>query len=154
MISKKTTSSMHIGIDDVVRDHGSIGVSARNESDAGLAISLDNYSTKTSAEGFDDAIIFLELNDGKPILRVWAAINSEEPTHIIDLSGAHVNCRLTTFKGNLYYIDHDGIKCHICDFEEQAANATLLERKVLDQLWDNRLDAASCSPHFEYEVVG
>lgn len=143
-------ASLLFGIDDVVADTGSLGITARNEHNAGLAVSLSDHSTKASADGFDDAVIYLELNEGKPVLFVWADINSEEPTHRIDLSGAHVNRRLTTFKGNLYYLDEHGIKNHIADFEEQAATPSELEKKVLDQLWDHRLDAASCSPYFEY----
>ena len=145
-------SLMNIRIDDVVKD-GSIGVQARNESDAGLAVSLDGYSTKTAVDRFDDAVIYLELNDGKPTLRIWADINSEEPTHVIDLSGANTNRRLTTFKGNLYYVDENGIKNHVADFEETGATAAEMEKKVLDQLWDHRLDAASCTSYFEYKIV-
>jgi hypothetical protein len=37
----------------------------------------------------DGPIIYLEhTNDGKLILRVWADINQEDPTHVIDLTGA------------------------------------------------------------------
>ena len=148
------TDTMRIRIEDVVAK-GAMVVKVKNESDAGLGLSIRDYSTRTSADGFDDAVVFLELNDGKPTLYVWADINSEDPTHVIDLSGAHTSRRLTTFKGNLYFVEDDGSgkKVHIADFEEQAATAPEMERKVLDQLWDDRLDAASCIPHFEYEVV-
>ncbi|MFA5767304.1 MAG: hypothetical protein WC919_05250 [Candidatus Paceibacterota bacterium] len=126
----------------------------RNDAQIGLGVWIDGYSTHTAADDDPDAVFYLEVQDGKPVLRVWADINSEEPTHTIDLSGAHINCRLSTFKGNLYYYgDDQEVKHHLASFEEQAVNATLLERKVLDKYWDDRLDAASCSPHFEYEVV-
>jgi hypothetical protein len=125
----------------------------RNDAQIGLGVWIDGYSTHTAADNDPDAIFYLEVQDGKPVLRVWADINSEEPTHTIDLSGAHVNRRLTMFKGSLYYLDEKGDKHHLANFEEQAENATLLEKKILDEYWDNRLDAASCSPLFEYEVV-
>jgi hypothetical protein len=32
--------------------------------------------------------IFIEWYDGKPRIIIWADINEEEPTHIIDMSGA------------------------------------------------------------------
>jgi hypothetical protein len=87
-------ATMHVGIDDFFAE-GSLGISVKSESDDGLSISLDGYSTKTSEDGSDDAIIFLELNDGRPILYVWADINSEEPTHTINLSGANINKRMS-----------------------------------------------------------
>lgn len=86
-------ATMHVGIDDCFAE-GSLGVSVKNEADDGLSISLDGYSTKTSEDGFNDAVVFLELNDGRPMLYVWADINSEEPTHTIDLSGANINRRI------------------------------------------------------------
>jgi hypothetical protein len=127
-------------------------VRVQNDANIGIGVWIDGYSTHTATSDDPDAVFYLEIQDGKPFLRVWADINSEEPTHTIDLSGARVNCRLSTFKGNLYYYDRE-VKRHLASFEEQAINATLLERKVLDKYWDDRLDAASCSPHFEYEVV-
>jgi hypothetical protein len=48
-------------------------------------IKLNGFST-ASSEGSE--IIALELYEGKPMLRVWADINQEDPTHNIDLSGA------------------------------------------------------------------
>ncbi|MFA5766319.1 MAG: hypothetical protein WC919_00150 [Candidatus Paceibacterota bacterium] len=123
------------------------------DGDEGLGIYIAGYSTNCAADDYEDAIFYLEIQDGKPILRVWADINQEEPTHTIDLSGANVNRRLTRFKGNLYYLDEEKAKHHLGSFEEQAETAVALERKVLDNLWDDRLDAASCSPHFEYEIV-
>jgi hypothetical protein len=131
-------------------------VEITNEGDgctSGLGISLEDHQTKTSAEGFADTIVHLEFCDGKPILRVWADINSEEPTHTIDLSGAHVGRRLTTFSGHLYFVDDSGTKTHLTTFEVQAESAKVMEKKVLDEHWDHRLDAASCSPYFEYEAV-
>ena len=36
----------------------------------------------------DDSAIYLEHYQGKWVLRVWADINQEDPTHVIDMSGA------------------------------------------------------------------
>jgi hypothetical protein len=41
----------------------------------------------------DSAPILLERHKGKLRLIVWADINSQEPTHIIDLEGARVDVR-------------------------------------------------------------
>lgn len=148
-----TSSSMNCDIRDVNDAAKFAHLRIRSEAQLGLGIWIDGHSTCTAADDDPDAIFYLEIQDGKPILRIWADINSEEPTHTIDLSGAHVNCRLMTFKGNLYYYEDDEVKHHLASFEEKAVNATLLERKVLDKYWDSRLDSASCLPHFEYEVV-
>jgi hypothetical protein len=40
-----------------------------------------------------DSPIYLELYEGKWWLRVWSDINSEDPTHSIDMSGALESCR-------------------------------------------------------------
>jgi len=162
-----TTNTMNCDVRDVNDAAKFTHLRVRNDNRVGLGIWIDGYSTHTAVDDDPDAIFYLEVQDGKPILRVWADINSEEPTHTIDLSGAHVDRRWTieghsvitethTFKGNLYYYDGDDyeVKHHLASFEEQAPNATILERKVLDKYWDDRLDAASCSPHFEYEIVG
>jgi hypothetical protein len=148
---------MHAEIRGVgIEESEPVSVIVKSENSTGLSIHIADYAADVSGStnSAEDAVAFLEIRGGKPILRVWADINSDEPTHIIDLSGAHVSCRYPTFKGNLYYIDHDGIKCHICDFEETGETAAAMEKKVLDQLWDDRLDASGCSPHFEYEIVG
>ncbi|MFA5766472.1 MAG: hypothetical protein WC919_00925 [Candidatus Paceibacterota bacterium] len=150
-----TTGTMFTRLRDVNSEKaGEVGVDIQNDNDCGVGIYVDQHSTKTAADDHPDAVVYLEIENGRPILRVWADINSEEPTHTIDLSGAHVNHRLSTFKGNLYYLDEEKVKHHLGAFEEQAETAVALEKKVLNQLWDDRLDAASCSPHFEYEIVG
>jgi hypothetical protein len=38
-------------------------------------------------EGVNEVVLF-EFYEGKPRLLVWADINQEDPTHVIDLSGA------------------------------------------------------------------
>ena len=37
--------------------------------------------------------IFVEVYEGKLILRVWADINSEDPTHVIQLDGSKESAR-------------------------------------------------------------
>jgi hypothetical protein len=89
-------SYWNLRLDDINPDQTTaLVVCAKNEDDDGLAISLGGHSTKTSLDGFDDAVLFLELKDGKPTLYVWADINDEDPTHTIDLSGAHVSRRIS-----------------------------------------------------------
>lgn len=56
------------------------------------------------------------------------------------------------FIGKLYYQDEEGTLHFMCDFTVAAPDRTTAESRVLDQAWDNRLDAASCAPHFEYEA--
>jgi hypothetical protein len=42
----------------------------------------------TACQCGDFPPIFIEWYDGKPRVLIWADINDEEPTHIIDMSGA------------------------------------------------------------------
>ena len=154
MRTHNTSSMMNCDIRDVNDAAKFTKLRAVCDAEVGLGVWIDGYSTQTAADEDPDAIVYLEIEDGKPILRVWADINSEEPTHTIDLSDAHTGRRKTTFKGNLYYLDEEKVKHHLASFEWLAATAADLEREILDQYWDARLDAASCSPHFEYEIVG
>jgi hypothetical protein len=146
------SSTTFCELKDVHDSTSSIDVKVCCSDHAGIGVWIDGHSTKTAPNEDPDAVAYLEFENGRPVLHVWADINSEEPTHTIDLSGANVSHRLSIFKGDLYYYDDDEIKHHLASFEEEAANPTLLERKVLDKHWDDRLDSASCSPHFEYEI--
>ena len=140
-----------------IRDLGAdtrLGITVKSEDSDGIAISLEGCSTKTSADGYDDAPIYFEYVDGKPILRIWADINSEEPTHVIDLSGAHTSRRHKMFSGHLYYYDHSNTKRHVCAFEEEATAVEELEKKILEQSWDPRLEAGGFAPYFEYTTSG
>jgi hypothetical protein len=151
-ISKLTDTTCHFLLTDASLDSDDVVRAKIHQEgdDAGLSISLSDHSTKTSADGFDDAVVYLEIYDGKPVLRVWADINSEEPTHVIDLSGAHISKRHDVYKGTLYYADEEGK--HILDsFEVHAETKDDAKKKVMDDLWDPRLDSASCVPHFEFE---
>ena len=61
----------------------------------GLEIAIEGLSDYWSDTG-DEEIgvpIYLELHEGKVRLLVWADINQEDPTHIIDLSGAAESAR-------------------------------------------------------------
>jgi hypothetical protein len=67
---------------------GKLDVRISEENNCGsLDIFLAGLGTKTMQPGCG-SVMHLELYDGKPMLRVWADINNEEPTHVIDLSGA------------------------------------------------------------------
>lgn len=79
-------------LQDVVSLGGGLAVEAGVEPpdspyDDAAAITLKIAGHET-CNGIDDAVVLLELYEGVPRLIVWADINSEEPTHIIDLSGA------------------------------------------------------------------
>lgn len=75
--------------------------------------------------------IFIEWYDGKPRIIIWADINEEEPTHIIDMSGALEKHRLKSFMVSLYEDKNDKETelCFSCMAEdadhadEQALNA-------------------------------
>lgn len=43
-----------------------------------------------TANGRDLPPIFLEMFEGKLVLRVWSDINQEDPTHVIDMSKAFI----------------------------------------------------------------
>lgn len=52
--------------------------------------------------------------------------------------------------GHLYYRESGGPLQHLVKFGVRAANQVEAEKLVLDAFWDDRLDAASCAPHFEW----
>jgi hypothetical protein len=58
----------------------------------GVSIYADGHGDFGSAEGHGTPV-FLELHRGRLRLLVWGDINSEEPSHIIDLSGAREDRR-------------------------------------------------------------
>ncbi len=53
----------------------------------GVAISIPGFGTSDMEPGAGP-VIYLEMENGEPILRVWADIKTEEPTHKISLKGA------------------------------------------------------------------
>lgn len=56
-------------------------------------LGLPGYGLATMDDPYND-VIELHLKDDNVILRVWANINDEEATHVIDLSGAKLERRL------------------------------------------------------------
>ena len=71
------TASRRIGGTEIVAAWGT----------GGIEVYIEGYGTKNMPPG-TSAPIYLEIQNGVPKLYVWADINSEDPTHIIDLSGA------------------------------------------------------------------
>lgn len=57
-----------------------------------IGIQIQGFSDKTS-DDHDGVPVLLDLSDGKLQLLVWADINQEDPTHIIDLEGARIEKR-------------------------------------------------------------
>lgn len=55
-----------------------------------------------------------------------------------------------TYKGNFYFRDEAGALHFLGTFKVRAATQVDAQHLVLDQYWDPRLDAASCSPHYEF----
>jgi hypothetical protein len=53
----------------------------------GVGIGIEGHGDCSSEDGYGIPI-FLELYDGKVMLRVWTDINNEDPTYVIDMSGA------------------------------------------------------------------
>jgi hypothetical protein len=126
----------------------------------GLTIHIAGHSTNSAADGFDDAVIYLERCAGQMILHVWSDINQETPTHKIELDGARIECRkpeqvLHTYKGCLHYTgesEHDPLNL-VAEFELQASGNGALQQLVLDRYWDPRLDAEGRMPFFQYERI-
>lgn len=71
-----------------------LGVAALCES-FGVALYADGYGDQGSAPGHGSPV-YLELHQGVLRVLVWADINAEEPTHIIDLKDARESNRLPT----------------------------------------------------------
>ena len=57
-----------------------------------IMIGLKGYGDSGSAPGHGAPII-IEFRDGAPFVLLWDDINDEEPSHLIDLSGAAENRR-------------------------------------------------------------
>ena len=58
-----------------------------HHSDGHVEIGVRGCGMQEMDPGFD-RVVYLEVKDGKPMLYVWADINSGDVTHKIDLSGA------------------------------------------------------------------
>jgi hypothetical protein len=53
----------------------------------GIGIGFDGYGDKGSPPGMGQPVL-IEFYEGKIMVRLWADINQEDPTHQIDMSGA------------------------------------------------------------------
>jgi hypothetical protein len=62
----------------------------------GIGIGFEGFGDCGTLKGFGQPI-YIEIVDGKPIVAIWTDINSEEPTHIIDLSSAKESLRKTKY---------------------------------------------------------
>ena len=58
----------------------------------GVSIGVAGLGLATMEDDFNDVIV-IEVKEGRPRLLVWADINQEDPTHIIDLQGASIRFR-------------------------------------------------------------
>ena len=56
----------------------------------GVGIGVNGYSNANQDNG---VILHIEYYEGKLMLRVWADINQEDPTHVIPLGLAHMTKR-------------------------------------------------------------
>jgi hypothetical protein len=59
----------------------------------GLSLYLPGFGTRDMEPGAGP-VIFLEFENGEPILLVWADITTEEPTHKISLKRAAEELRI------------------------------------------------------------
>jgi hypothetical protein len=55
--------------------------------DLGIAIAVEGYGDATTDDGFGEPI-FIEFHNGKLTVYVHADIQKEDPTHVIDMTGA------------------------------------------------------------------
>ena len=74
--------------------------SDRTASNVAISVEKDSLALIVHPEGMGTwdgpyAPILLERHEGKMRLLVWADINQQEPTHVIDLSGALESSRLS-----------------------------------------------------------
>jgi hypothetical protein len=55
------------------------------------------------------------------------------------------------FSGKLYYRDEEGVTRFEASVVVVAVDREDAEVKAMDLYWDDRLDAASCTPYFEWD---
>jgi hypothetical protein len=60
-----------------------------------LTVDIEGCGLNTMEQ--DGRVLYLENQDGNPKLYVWADINREEPTHVLDLAGALETARVPDF---------------------------------------------------------
>lgn len=79
-------------VDEVTGEEIAGGIEAK--SNLGLALSFEGYGDCCSCDD-SGAPIYIEKYEGKLMQRVYADINSEDPTHNIDLENAALSKRVT-----------------------------------------------------------
>lgn len=100
-LKDKTEYHMKLGDSDSLRDDetpGEIGLisdeaicKVRRIGDRYLLIGVEGYGEKNgNGDGFP---ILIELHGGELLVRLWADINQEDPTHCISMEGARENAR-------------------------------------------------------------
>ena len=88
---KKQTFVLHELREDV-QPEGKTSVTIEQANKFDFCIRPHGYGDKTSADGHGYPVI-MEYYNGKLRLLVWADINKEDPTHVIDLEGARESNR-------------------------------------------------------------
>jgi hypothetical protein len=58
----------------------------------GITIRIDGYGDAATMNGYGSPIL-IEHYNGELVIRLWADINQEDPTHAIDLEGAKESMR-------------------------------------------------------------
>ena len=58
----------------------------------GVEIFFEGHGTCCMQPG-KGSLIFIEVYEGRLVMRIWADINSEDPTHVIDLEGSREAAR-------------------------------------------------------------
>ena len=78
-------------IDEAIGDQISGQIHVKG--DLGVSLSFDGYGDCCSDDS-SGSPVYIEKYDGRVMVRIYANINSEEPTHNIDLSGAALSNRV------------------------------------------------------------
>ena len=73
-------------------DNGETVTATIESSKLGIFIGVDGYGEHTSTDDSGLPIV-VEYYGGKLRVLVWSDINNEEPTHVIDMSGALLSNR-------------------------------------------------------------
>lgn len=84
---------MQIKIHDIEKSDESIAIDVeRAQHTCGIEVRVEGHGDCSSVPGAG-CPIYLERQGGKVKLYVWADINREDPTHVIDLDGAREDRR-------------------------------------------------------------
>jgi hypothetical protein len=94
-MSQSTKQLLAVALHDANSEHsGKLPIRVVGN-DSAISIFADGYGDFGSVEGHG-CPAFFELYGGKFRLIVFADINREDPTHVIDLSQAREDCRVLT----------------------------------------------------------